>query len=501
LLLLLRIFGEANLRDYVLEGAKWGDSGYGTSGGQVTWSFATVAGTLYNFDGAISDPAYQQAVIDAFAAWEAVANIDFVQVSDSASVDIRLGWDSIDGVDGILGETNALFDSFSGLFSHAEIAFDDAETYSTNENYSGSNVNFYTTALHEIGHALGLDHSPDSDDIMYAYAGDMLDLSAGDIAGAQYIYGVAGSGGGGGGASGIPTTGPDVLIGTSGADAIAGLAGSDSISGLGGDDVLTGNAGNDTIDGGEGNDAIWAGADDAGNDYLWGGFGNDTLAGGAGDDTLFGGYGSDLLFGGAGDDYLDVGIPDYFTGDGATAVNVAWAGSGSDFISGDDTADLLGGGSGSDAVLAYGGNDIVYGGAANGSEPNDDTIYGGAGNDTIYGGVGSDYISGDENNDLLFGGAGNDGIDGGAGNDAIWGGAGDDAFSGGTGADTFGFGAASGADEIVDFDFGEGDRLALSGQSYTLTTLGGDLELVLSGGGSVVLDGLDTSDFEASWVI
>ncbi|MGO4842413.1 hypothetical protein AB4144_60115, partial [Rhizobiaceae sp. 2RAB30] len=65
--------------DYSLTGPKWGPSSqYGTTGGTITWSFATsnYSGQPYQWDYRISDAAQQEAIRRAFAAWEAVCNID-----------------------------------------------------------------------------------------------------------------------------------------------------------------------------------------------------------------------------------------------------------------------------------------------------------------------------------------------------------------------------------------------------------------------------------------
>jgi Ca2+-binding RTX toxin-like protein len=483
------------MASYELNGEKWGAVGYGTSGGQVTWSFATTVGAIYNFDSSISSAAYQQAIQMAFDAWEAVANIDFVQVADSSAVDIRLGWDSIDGANNIVGECTANYNPANGLINFAEIRFDDDEVWSSDPNYTGSSaINFYAVALHEIGHALGLSHSSDPSTIMYAFTGTAIDLTAGDIAGAQYIYGPSGS------ATTGPTNGDDDLIGTSGGDAIAALAGNDWVEGLAGNDTLTGNAGSDTIDGGTGNDEIWAGGDDFSGDSLWGGDGADTIGAGNGNDTVIGGYGGDLLFGGAGDDYVDVGIPTAFTNDGTW--NIAWAGSGNDEVQGDSGDDDLGGGAGSDYVTGYAGDDILYGGAAASGQSNDDTLYGGSGYDTLYGGAGVDLMDGEGDDDLLFGGSDVDVINGGSGWDEIWGGTGNDILSGDTGGDLFGFGVGNGADTVNDFDYNEGDRLDLEGQSLTTGSNSfGDLVIFLSGGGSITFEGVDPSEFDSSWMV
>lgn len=477
---------------YVLSGEKWGSSVVGTTGGQVTWSFATTTGRFYSFDAQISHPTYRQLLREAFDAWEQVADIDFVEVSDSTNSDIRLGWDYIDGSFDVVGEARYSYFSSStgfGSLAAAEIRFDTSETWSTSHTYNNQYVNFYAVALHEIGHAIGLGHSSDSSTIMYFQTGTTVDLSSADIAGVQTLYGAAASGGGIGG------SGPDVLTGGSAHD---------YIDGAGGNDVLVGGAGNDTIHGGSGNDAIWAGSTDAGSDSLHGGTGNDTIGGGAGNDAIVGGTGSDLLFGGAGNDLLDVGEREYLTADSAPITNTAWAGSGDDVIHGDNTADILGGGSGSDYAIGYGGNDIIYGGKNTASETsNDDTVFGGNGNDTIYGGAGRDAIYGEGNDDLIFGGDGNDVIDGDDGHDVIWGGGGNDTLEGGAGADNFGFLAGSGADYISDFDITL-DSLDLSGSSTNFsdagdvaaasTNLGGNLVIVLGGGSTLTLEDLSIAD-------
>ncbi|MCL1467178.1 hypothetical protein [Argonema galeatum] len=88
-------------------------------------------------------------------------------------------------------------------------------------------------------------------------------------------------------------------ISTSGDDTIFGTVVSDVINGNAGNDYLLGNAGNDLLRGGANND-ILSGED--GNDILFGDKGNDQLTGGSGDDLLIGGPGDDDLFGGDGRD-------------------------------------------------------------------------------------------------------------------------------------------------------------------------------------------------------
>ncbi|MGE0279244.1 MAG: matrixin family metalloprotease [Rhizobiaceae bacterium] len=478
----------------VLNDLKWGSATPGTSGGQVTWSFATLPGAIYSFDAAISNPAYQALIRAAFDAWEAVANIDFVEVNDSAGVDIRLGWDAYDGAGGTVGEATYQYMANAagyGTLTYAEIVFDTAETWSTDPNFvGGAQTNFFTTAVHEIGHAIGLGHSADPNAIMYFATNATINLTADDISGIRAIYGASVGGGG--------------LTGTPGNDTLSGTAGNDVIAGLGGNDLLIGFGGNDSMSGGDGDDQLLAGSGDTGNDLLNGDAGNDTLGGGAGNDTVVGGTGGDVLFGGAGNDLLDVGILSAFTSDSASITNVAWAGAGADQVFGDNTTDTLGGGSGNDSLAGFGGNDILFGGKdAAPDTSNRDLFYGGSGDDRVYAGSDNDVLYGDVGNDTLFGGDGNDTLVGGDGNDELWGGAGNDSLIGVAGTDVFGFVAGSGSDLIADFEVGF-DVLHLSGTTTNFTNsasvsaaasnTGAGLQINLGGGAVVVLGGLTTAD-------
>jgi hypothetical protein len=176
------------------EGPKWGLSTYGTAA-TVTWSFAelNLASQLsdrftgyLNFDSALGSQ-YRTLVRAAMDAWEAVANIDLVEISDSANSNIRLGNRAIDGVaapgqSSTVGET-VYWSNGSGRMTTATIAFD-------TDAYTGTS--FYQIAAHEIGHALGLDHSNLTSAVMY-YMINSLNragvLTSDDISGIQHLYG------------------------------------------------------------------------------------------------------------------------------------------------------------------------------------------------------------------------------------------------------------------------------------------------------------------------
>jgi Ca2+-binding RTX toxin-like protein len=264
-------------------GFKWGGSALGSGGGAVTWSFATLAGQHYSFTGAISQTAYRDLITAAFAFWESVANIDFRYVaSDSTAVDIRLGWDTIDGSYGTVGQATTYYAVTSGYDScqFSEIRFDTAEDWSTNITNDPNGTDFYAVAIHEIGHTLGLAHSASQASVMYPSVGVHTAGNL-DITAIQTLYGAPVAG---------PTGGNDTLKGTASANTINALGGDDSVKGLGGNDKLAGGSGGDTLIGGSGTDTLTGGV---GNDALRGGEGSDKLNGGDGNDTLSGNGGSD----------------------------------------------------------------------------------------------------------------------------------------------------------------------------------------------------------------
>ena len=158
-------------------------------GATVTWSIATAnyPSDPFKFDTSIGDAGFIAAIRDAFDAWERVTNINFVEVSDSSTVDIRLGYQNIDGPSGTLGETLSYYIGSELVQSY--IAFDPAENWDVNFGQATWGISAYSTALHEIGHAIGIDHSDDSGAIMAALYNNAQSLTQDDIEAAQAIYG------------------------------------------------------------------------------------------------------------------------------------------------------------------------------------------------------------------------------------------------------------------------------------------------------------------------
>ncbi|WP_296599798.1 calcium-binding protein [Phenylobacterium sp.] len=203
-----------------------------------------------------------------------------------------------------------------------------------------------------------------------------------------------------------------------------------------GDDALAG-VGNDTIDGLAGADTI---TEIGGTNYLRGGDGGDSITGGAGFDDINGNAGNDTCVSGGGDDWVV-------------------------------------GGRDNDSLVGSAGQNLVYGNL---------------GNDTCEGGDGTDIVRGGQDNDVLNGGAGDDYVSGDKGSDTVTGGAGADVFH------TFG---DAGVDRVLDFSLAQGDRVQVDpGTRYTVSQVGADTVIDMTGGGQMILVGVQMSSLTAGWI-
>lgn len=242
---------------------------------------------------------------------------------------------------------------------------------------------------------------------------------------------------------------------TEGKDWIIGGATAETLDGLAGDDVVYGGRGDDSVSG-----AI-------GNDNLGGDIGNDTVSGGAGSDIISDTEGANYLRGDEGDDY----------------------------IVGGSSFDDINGNMGSDTAFGGLGDDWVVGGK------DDDSLEGQEGNDLVYGNLGADTCDGGAGNDTVRGGQQDDLLRGGPGDDFLSGDRGDDTLSGGQGADIFHTHGEAGIDRVTDFKQSEGDRVQLaSGTTYTVAQVGADTVVTMTGGGQLILVGIQLSSLTPGWI-
>jgi serralysin len=289
--------------------------------------------------------------------YEAVSGVKFVEVEGEGMINV-MGAD-VTGAGGWANVSSAHESSVgTGYFVNA---------YST----QAAGQYGYQVNLHELGHAMGLQHTFEGDfqlngavdnqtntvmtyNIEYPYVSA---LGTFDVQAMEDIYGGADSFDGWTVSvdendivtiKATTTISNDVIVGTNvdtriqaynGDDEILGRQGNDTLNGGNGDDTITGGAGGDRLLGragedemyGDVSDAIYGGtADD--NDKMYGGAGDDTMHGGRGDDLVNGAKDNDLLFGDYGNDTLR-------------------GSSGDDTLSGGDGADRLAGGSGADVFV------------------------------------------------------------------------------------------------------------------------------------------------------
>ena len=168
---------------YVTNGNGWDGPGLGT------------ANVKYYFENGTPDVSGEEGeVLAAMETWGMYAAINWsaaTSAGQNGTIDIK--WGSGNHGD---GTTNA-FDGQGGVLAHCfypsppnpetiagDLHFDEAETWRL-----GSDIDVFAVALHEVGHGLGLNHSDDTNAVMYAYyGGPISDLRPDDINGIRALY-------------------------------------------------------------------------------------------------------------------------------------------------------------------------------------------------------------------------------------------------------------------------------------------------------------------------
>lgn len=177
-------------RDFRTFGQKWGESQVtGTGAGTVSFSFAmqNEPGQFETFESFITDKTFQTEIVTSLSQWEDASDIRFVEVTDGGNVDIRFGWREFDGPGGLLGQTTT---PASGALRTTVVALDIDEDWFLSGDAPAGKIDFSSVAIHEIGHAIGIDHSESALSIMNnVYSPVIFDLQQDDIDAAVAIYG------------------------------------------------------------------------------------------------------------------------------------------------------------------------------------------------------------------------------------------------------------------------------------------------------------------------
>jgi len=153
---------------------------------ELTWRLAN---TLSGLDASRQEELASQA----FSAWADVSSLSFAPAMDK-SADITITFAETDHgdpfpFDGAGRNLGHAF--FPGSGSPGEIHLCAAESWAL-DNATADQFDLLTVLIHEIGHALGAEHSLDSEAIMWPeYQGPKTDLSGDDIDAIQKLYGSA----------------------------------------------------------------------------------------------------------------------------------------------------------------------------------------------------------------------------------------------------------------------------------------------------------------------
>ena len=164
---------------------------YGNGWAGPSHGSATIGYVFSQMTGQLPVGETETAIKQAMAQWSQAAQLTWVQSTNpNASQTVNIMFATYSHGDGypFTGPSGVLAHTFYPAPPNPEpiagdMHFNDSYTWAM-----GTNMDVFSVALHELGHALGLGHSDDPSDVMYPYYKIVTALNSGDIAAIQTLY-------------------------------------------------------------------------------------------------------------------------------------------------------------------------------------------------------------------------------------------------------------------------------------------------------------------------
>lgn len=123
---------------------------------------------------------------NAFSSWERWTGRKLFNITDSTSADIKVIFEHNINYENAIGLTSRRTNSSTGEILHADITIR-MKTIDNAKRHNGRQT--YMITAHEIGHALGLEHSGSPMDLMYPNYRDITTVSKNDLNAFYALYG------------------------------------------------------------------------------------------------------------------------------------------------------------------------------------------------------------------------------------------------------------------------------------------------------------------------